>query len=118
MRARIEFERERDKARWEAERIDKTQQTQGNREDHQNKTQAELHRAEWEQERDRHEFEAKLEVIRELAKHGHLDSVNLRLDHVVNDVLGSRATPQVEKSKSEDRPALEPFDDERVRVDD
>jgi hypothetical protein len=144
LRDRIQYQRERDKARWEAERLDGTQRAQWHREDQQARSQAELQRAQWDredaraqieydrerdkwaEERDRREFEAKVEVIRELATHGHLDSLNLRLDHVVNDVLGGKATSQVEKAA--DRPALESLDDEpqpddldgdeKVRVDD
>ena len=41
------------------------------------------------------QFESRLEVIRELASRGHLDSVNLNLDRVVNEIIGPERTRAV-----------------------
>jgi hypothetical protein len=132
LRARIEFERERDRTQWEAQRLDRERQLGWDREDRANEAKVVLRREVWEREDQkfereerRRELEAKLEVIREAAKHGHMDSLNLQLDKVVNNMLGGSAvTKSVEE---DDRPQLESgandeeeefVDDEKVRVED
>jgi hypothetical protein len=125
LRARVEFERERDKARWEAERLDESRRTLWDHEDREKELKAKLRRAVWDREDrrldrelERRDFEAKVDVIRELAKHGHLDSLNLRLDQVMNDFLGGKATTQVEGAEGDERPALESLSDDEPRPDD
>lgn len=105
--AQREIERERERARWDAERTDQEHYRQ-----------ARLREQEWERddrrldrEQQRKELEAKLDVIRELAKHGHLDTANLRLDQVVNDMLGGSAVTKVEAAPDADLIAVESASD-------
>lgn len=132
--ARIEFEREREKADWEAERLDQARRLEWDHEKVMSQQKAELRTQVWEREDrrlDREErlkqLEAKLEVVRELGKHGHLDTANLRLDQILNDVLGDSAVTSVEGGVNGDRAQLESrqddgdedlIDDEKVRVED
>ncbi|HEX6359671.1 SPFH domain-containing protein [Actinophytocola sp.] len=128
---RLEIERERDKAEWEADRLDRARRTEWAREDQLDRDKALLRREMWEREDRKLEretelkqLEAKLEVIRELGKHGHLDNANLHLDKVVNDLLGGPVVTPI--AASEDRRQLESrpdgddefADDEKVRVED
>lgn len=65
---------------------------------------------EWAHEDRRLDRESRREFILEAAKHGHLDTVHVRMDKLVSDFLGHQATP---------RRQLEPFtDDEKARVED
>ncbi|MEV0677177.1 hypothetical protein AB0I60_11715 [Actinosynnema sp. NPDC050436] len=137
LRAAIEYEREQQRLRWAAERDDASQQRKADlrrevwaREDRRHQREVEtrhaearrvdgVRRAEWERQ-DRQleresaakEMEAKLEVIRELAKHGHLDTLNLRLDRFVNDMLGDRGTPALDRAETVDRVAIAKPEDE------
>jgi hypothetical protein len=90
-----EFERERERAAWGVESTDRLQKAEWAREDKRLERQAEFK-----------EVEAKLKVLSELAKHGQLDMLNLRLDKFVNDMLGQRHTPSIESEAAEDKPAI------------
>jgi transcriptional regulator with XRE-family HTH domain len=59
---------------------------------------------EFDREDKRKQLDARLEIIRELGKHGHLDTVNLNLDRVVNEILGPERTRAV---PSDEDPTME-----------
>ncbi|PPK70409.1 hypothetical protein V5P93_000710 [Actinokineospora auranticolor] len=101
--ANREFERDLERARWEAERADRLQDAKWDREDRRLARESGFK-----------EVEAKLEVLRELAKHGQLDMLNLRLDKFVNDLLGQRHTPTIESKESAETTAITASDDEPV----
>lgn len=105
--AQREFDRERQRVQWEAERTDRLQEAEWAREDRR-----------LERETDFKEVEAKLEVLRELAKHGQLDMLNLRLDKFVNDMLGQRRTPSIESETPDEKPAITASDDDEAADDD
>jgi len=50
---------------------------------------------EFDRENKKKQFEANLEVLKELARHGHLDTLNVNLDRVVNELLGPERTRAV-----------------------
>ncbi len=81
----LDFGHDQARTKWEAERADQVRTAEWERENRQLDREATVK-----------EIEAKLDVIRELAKHGHLDTVNLRLDRFVNDMLGNQGTPALE----------------------
>jgi hypothetical protein len=114
LHADLEFEREQRRLHWEAKRDDRVRDQQWAREDRM-----------LDREEQRREFEAKIDIIRELAKHGHLDTANLNLDRVVNNLLtgnGPEGRRGLGKSESAALPAANDAgyadEDEKVREED
>jgi hypothetical protein len=136
--ARNDFDRERERRRWEAEREDTRHQQEMQRRKELDRAEAdhqfdlEQKRVQWEAERtdrlrdaewareDRQlaherafkENESKLELLRELAKTGQLDMLNLQLDKVIYEALGQRNSPSIESERSDERPAITPAEEQ------
>lgn len=88
-----QFEREEKRARWEAERTDRLREDEWAREDRQLERTAAMR-----------ENESKLELLRELAKTGQLDMLNLQLDKVIYKALGQSESPATEQV--DEKPAI------------
>jgi hypothetical protein len=89
LRLSRDFEREQEKLVWRAERADLVRQAQWDREDRR-----------LAHEEAGRQMEARLEVVRELAKHGHLDALNLHLDKFVNEMLAGGSGKAIEGGDS------------------
>ncbi|MBW4719675.1 hypothetical protein [Saccharothrix obliqua] len=90
--------------RWQAEREDRQRAAEWAREDR--------HR---EQDIDARAFETRMAVVGELAKQGHLNMLNLRLDKLIEDVLGKAAPDRVAAGE---RREIEPTAPEGTGADD
>jgi hypothetical protein len=90
-----QFEHDQARANWEAARADRAQQAEWAREDRR------LVR-----ENAVREVEGKLELVRELAKRGYTDMLNIRLDKFVNDMLGGQEAPTIATKNETDPPQI------------
>lgn len=91
---RLDWKRESKRLKWEAHRADSTEEWQYRRRELEIEREGELRDRTWaredlalDREDKRRELEAKIEIVRELAQRGYLDTANVNLEKVVNNML-------------------------------
>ncbi|MFC4854540.1 hypothetical protein [Actinophytocola glycyrrhizae] len=117
-----EWKRENKRLRWEAHRTDTAEEWLYRRRELEIKRERELRNREWsredlaiEREDKRRELEAKIDIVRELAQRGYLDTANVNLEKVVDNMLaGTREQANPESAELTDlkAPELEAADND------